>query len=96
MADNIRNSIEEKIYRAKSGWAVLILSVAAYIAAFIGVVFGGMLMDEGYAVGIPIFVVALIYVCLGWIFWLGLKVIRPNEAVVLTLFGKYIGTLREE
>ena len=27
---------------------------------------------------------------------MGLKVMRPNEALVLTLFGKYIGTLKKE
>ncbi|MBP5223162.1 MAG: SPFH domain-containing protein, partial [Lachnospiraceae bacterium] len=31
----------------------------------------------------------------GWIFWLGLKVLKPQEALVLTLFGKYVGTLKE-
>jgi len=96
MADNSRNSIEERLYRARNGWSALILSILAYIAAVVGIVFGGMMMDEGMLIGIPLFVVALIYVCIGWIFWLGLKVIRPNEALVLTLFGKYIGTLREE
>ena len=33
---------------------------------------------------------------LGWIFLCGLKVLKPQEALVLTLFGKYIGTLKGE
>lgn len=45
---------------------------------------------------VALFVLTMIYVCLGWIWWLGLKVIGPNEALVLTLFGKYIGTLKDE
>jgi regulator of protease activity HflC (stomatin/prohibitin superfamily) len=32
----------------------------------------------------------------GPILYAGLKVIKPNEALVLTLFGKYYGTLRKE
>ena len=32
----------------------------------------------------------------GWIMFLGLKVLKPQEALVLTLFGKYIGTLKGE
>ena len=32
----------------------------------------------------------------GWFPALGLKVLKPQEALVLTLFGKYIGTLKEE
>lgn len=33
---------------------------------------------------------------LGWIPLCGLKVLKPQEALVLTLFGKYVGTLKEE
>ena len=31
---------------------------------------------------------------IGWIPFLGLKVLKPQEALVLTLFGRYIGTLK--
>ncbi|MBQ4353745.1 MAG: SPFH domain-containing protein [Clostridia bacterium] len=96
MTNKTSNIVEEKKYKAKSGWAILFLSVLAYIAAIVGIVFSGMGMDAGSVIAIPFFVLTLLYTCLGWLWWLGLKVIRPNEAVVLTLFGKYIGTLREE
>ncbi len=89
-------SLNEKTYHAKNGWLVLIFSILAYVLSFVGVGFGGMLMDEGIGGGVVLFVISLIYLCIGWIFWLGLKVIRPNEALVLTLFGKYIGTLKSE
>ena len=36
------------------------------------------------------------WLCLGWIFLCGLKVLKPQEALVLTLFGQYTGTLRGE
>ena len=42
------------------------------------------------------FVISLIYLCIGWIPLLGLRIMKPNEAMVLTLFGKYIGTLKKE
>ncbi len=94
---NKQNSIEEKEYHAKNGWTVLILSVLAYMIAITGIVFGGIMMDSGNnAAGIPLFVVSMLYACLGWLWWLGLKVIRPNEAIVLTLFGKYLGTLKTD
>lgn len=86
----------EKIIKPASGWLVLILSILAYIGAIVGIVFSAMAMDEGSVPGIVGFVVCLIYICVGWLWWLGLKVICPNEAVVLTLFGKYIGTVKEE
>lgn len=89
--------IEEKELVAKSGWFVLISTILAYAIALAMVIFGGIQMDaENYVSGVPFFAIGLVYILVGWIFWLGLKIIRPNEALVLTLFGKYIGTLREE
>ena len=41
-------------------------------------------------------VVTITYLCLGWILLCGLKVLKPQEALVLTLFGNYIGTLKGE
>lgn len=88
---------DEKILHPASGWLVLILSILAYAASIVGVALCGTAMDEGAgAPAIIGFVVCLIYVCFGWFWWLGLKVIRPNEALVLTLFGKYIGTVKTE
>ena len=40
--------------------------------------------------------VCVAWLCLGWILACGLKVLRPQEALVLTLFGNYIGTLKGE
>lgn len=41
------------------------------------------------------FTAGLVYICLiSPILYAGLKVLKPNEAYVLTLFGKYYGTLR--
>ena len=45
---------------------------------------------------IPLIVIGAIWLGLGWILLLGLKTLKPQEALVLTLFGKYIGTLKTE
>lgn len=88
---------DEKILRPASGWLALILSLLAYAASVVGAALCGTAMDAGAGAGaIAGFAVSLIYVCLGWFWWLGLKVVRPNEALVLTLFGKYIGTVKSE
>lgn len=96
----VKNSAQEKIIKAKSGWAVLILSILLYAADIFALGICGMKMENGYGevsgLYVALFVLTMIYVCLGWIWWLGLKVIGPNEALVLTLFGKYIGTLKDE
>ena len=37
-----------------------------------------------------------VIVCIAWIPLAGLRVLKPQEALVLTLFGKYVGTLKGE
>ncbi len=89
--------VSEIILKAKNGWTVLILSILAYIAAIVGTVFGGIGMEgNNKAPFIALFVVCTVYLGIGWIWWLGLKIMAPNEALVLTLFGKYVGTLKED
>ena len=62
---------------------------------------GGMVVyanrNTGMVVaGTALIVVSILVFVFGWIFLLGLKILKPQEALVLTLFGKYIGTLKEE
>ncbi len=43
----------------------------------------------------PIFFIpAMVLLFISWIPLLGLKILKPQEALVLTLFGKYVGTLK--
>ena len=90
--------MNEKIYKGKkNGMAVLILSILLYAAAIAGVILSGIALDEGKsALGGIGMGISLLYVCIGWIWWCGLKIIKPQEALVLTLFGKYVGTLKDE
>ena len=85
--------MNEKILNGKkNGMLFLPPLVLLYVASLIGVAFGGMMMDEGKS---PVlFIISIIYMCAGWIPFLGFKILRPQEALVLTLFGKYIGTIK--
>ena len=79
----------------KNGMAALLIQLALYVAAFVGVVIGGVKMDAGEMGMYPVlFGICLAYVCIAWIGFLGLKILKPQEALVLTLFGKYIGTIK--
>lgn len=74
----------------KHGMPVLLLTLVLYVLAVIGTILFAV-----EAMVAPM-VVCIVYLCLGWIFFLGLKVLAPQEALVLTLFGKYVGTLKGE
>ena len=47
----------------------------------------------GGALAVLLLVVGCIWIAIGWVPLMGLKVLKPQEALVLTLFGNYIGTL---
>ena len=53
------------------------------------------MLENNTTIGALPLVVGILGVVFGWIPFLGLKVLRPQEALVLTLFGQYIGTLKE-
>ena len=93
--------MEEKILTGnKNGMVVLLGVILGYIAAVIGVIIA--VQTRWYAFGFARFlfsalmVLCILYLALGWILLCGLKVLKPQEALVLTLFGKYVGTLKGE
>ncbi len=86
---------EKLLENKKHGMPVLIITILLLILSIVGIVFGAInLENENLVLGIPLFVVSILYLCLGWIPCIGLKVLKPQEALVLTLFGKYIGTIK--
>ncbi len=74
----------------KHGMSVLLITIAVYILAIAGVIAGAA---SGYAAVTIVSVAALVIFM--WV-PMGLKVLKPQEALVLTLFGKYVGTLKGE
>ena len=83
--------MEEKIITGhKNGMLVLLLELVLYIAAVVFLIVG---INAGF---LPLVVLCVILLSLGWIPLCGLRVLKPQEALVLTLFGKYIGTLKGE
>ena len=82
--------MEEQVITKKNGMLVLILTTVLYIAAVPGVIIG-ITVDSSLLV-----VISILWLCIGWIPYCGLRVLKPQEALVLTLFGKYVGTLKED
>ena len=83
--------MEEKILSGnKRGMTVLLLTILLYAVAIAALVFS--VQEEMVA----LMVVCIVYLSLGWLVLTGLKVLGPQEALVLTLFGNYTGTLKGE
>lgn len=90
--------MEEKLYQGKkNGMLVLSISILLYVVATLTTIFSAIALEkESSVLNTVVLVISIIYLSLGWIPWCGLKVLRPQEALVLTLFGNYIGTLKGE
>ncbi|MCI8449471.1 MAG: SPFH domain-containing protein [Eubacterium sp.] len=82
---------EKNLSIKKNGLAVLLLSLFIYAAA-ISVTIWNSMNDE---INGAVMAVCIFFLLTTWLLWPGLKVLRPQEALVLTLFGRYIGTLKE-
>ena len=88
---------EKILQNKKNGMAVLLLNLLVLAAAVPGLVAGIIWTENSDGVlGVVLAVVSGIVLLLGWIPLIGLKVLKPQEALVLTLFGDYIGTLKGE
>ncbi|MCR5295297.1 MAG: SPFH domain-containing protein [Lachnospiraceae bacterium] len=85
----MNQNVQEKVISGhKFGGLVLVLEIVLYLASVFG------LIGSIAAGTIPVAGLCIVWMSLGWILLPGLKVLKPNEALVLTLFGKYIGTLK--
>ena len=77
----------------KNGMAGLLGVIAIYILGVLGVL---AFCAHPWGGRIVVLVLSIAVLVLGWIPLCGLKVLKPQEALVLTLFGKYVGTLKGE
>lgn len=87
--------MEEKVLTGKkNGMAALFGIILLYVLAIAGIIAGAFMIDRD---GNPVFfIMGMVVVVLASILLGGLKVLKPQEALVLTLFGKYVGTLKED
>lgn len=91
------NRIDEKSAHEINGWLMvgflLIFFIGAIVCFAIGVSASNGVYAEGLTalifVGVALLIVSVIV--LG-----GFRLLRPNEAYVLTLFGKYYGTIKRD
>lgn len=88
--------MNEKVLNGKkNGMLVLILCILAEIASIALLIWAATRVETNEsALNIALVVIGLVLTCTVWIPLAGLRVLAPQEALVLTLFGKYIGTIK--
>lgn len=89
--------MNEKILSTKkNGMGMLLLFSFLYMIAIAGCIFSAISMVFSVtAPAVTVLIISIIWLSIGWVPFLGLKVLKPQEALVLTLFGNYVGTLKE-
>ena len=93
-----KSQTEEKEAKHVSGMAMLCLIILlAIVSVFLtmfaaGAAVGGLYLDAGLILLLPAIVceVAIVFLLFG------LRILKPNEAYVLTFFGKYYGSIKKE
>ncbi len=78
--------MKERELRVASGWGILIALLVILIMAIIGAVFNEP----------PIRIICIVLIAFDVFLITGLFMVNPNEGQVLQLFGKYIGTAKQD
>lgn len=89
---------EKILTNRKNGMTALFIIILAIIAGIAGVIEAARLVDSrtiSAGVFAAMLTVSCLIIIIAPICIIGLKVIKPQEALVLTLFGNYVGTIKE-
>ncbi|MCD8331958.1 MAG: SPFH domain-containing protein [Oscillospiraceae bacterium] len=87
---------ERNLAGRKIGMPVLLLTILVYLLSIAGFAAAvhHVVEEESSALTIAVFVVCIAWWIAGIFIFCGLKILKPQEALVLTLFGDYTGTLK--
>jgi regulator of protease activity HflC (stomatin/prohibitin superfamily) len=87
--------MQEKILsNKKNGMLAMVIISLLYLASIVGMILVAITAPDLEKNPPALFFICMLYLCVGWIPYLGLKILKPQEALVLTLFGKYVGTIK--
>ena len=88
---------EEIELKAMNGMVCMILNIIAVIGCTAAFIVGAVFLESERMIpaAIVMMVIGGVYgFFIGPVIFIGLRIIKPNEALVVTLFGRYIGTLK--
>ena len=89
----VGNNVVEKELRPLPGMVMLFVLIIGFLASIALCIFGGTALYGGaFGAAVTVGIIG----CIAFpVLAAGLKVVNPNEALVLTLFGKYYGTIKK-
>ncbi len=87
---------EKVLSGKKNGMVALLIIISIALVTGAGFIWGCNRADRSAPGGVAILIICAVWFCLNFIPMAGLKILKPQEALVLTLFGNYVGTLKGE
>lgn len=97
MEKNLHENVVQRELKPMNGMVMLILISIGLLASF-AMIIGGAICLENYmnVIGAVLLIAGVLGAIAFPILYAGLKVVGPNEALVLTLFGNYYGTILKQ
>ena len=89
------SNVTERELNPPSGFLMLFVNIIGMIISFVLFIAGVALVEMTYGISLILVLLAIILFVMFCIFFAGLKTVKPNEALVFTVFGKYYGTLKK-
>jgi len=82
--------MREKPITVPSGYLILLVNLIVFLAAI-----AVLILAKGSPEKVTLILTGVFLILLGFVMMPGNFTVQPNEAVVLQLFGRYIGTVKE-
>ena len=92
---SFNTNVQERVLNPPSGFLMLFVNIIGIIAGCIIGLVGIIFAELTGGISALLVFVSMLMIILFCIFFAGLKTVKPNEALVLTLFGKYHGTVKK-
>ena len=97
MEKNLHENVVQRELKPMNGMLILILVSLGLLASIALVIGGGICLDNYMGViGAILLIAGVLGIIAFPILYAGLRVVGPNEALVLTLFGNYYGTILKQ
>lgn len=97
MEKNLHENVVQRELKPMNGMLMLILITLGLVASVALLIGGGICLDGGMGViGVILLILGVVGIIVFPILYAGLRVVGPNEALVLTLFGNYHGTILKQ
>jgi regulator of protease activity HflC (stomatin/prohibitin superfamily) len=88
-----KKDVQEKIINPISGYLMMLITALIQVGATVALIIFATQASDDFDIWAGLIIACVAIIFLACILWPGFKIVAPNEAIVLLLFGKYHGTV---